>query len=248
MPNWPKSWHKMSFWSEIINWILPPRCLKCGKILPEDIGLCQNCLDAFNFISGPYCKKCGFPLENADGNRSLLCAGCLRRKRSPLRLSRSACVYDEASKPLILDFKFHDKTDNAGILARMMLVAGRDIWEKGVDVMIPVPLHYTRMLKRRFNQSALLAREVHKLNGVPVDFGSLKRRRKTRPQVEFSGHERVNNVKGAFTVKDPCRIKGKRVLLLDDVMTTGSTLKECALALKRAGAKSVDTLTIARVV
>ena len=114
--------------------------------------------------------------------------------------------------------------------------------------MIPVPLHYTRMLKRRFNQSALLAKEIHKLNGVPVDFVSLKRRRKTRPQVEFSGHERVNNVKGAFTVKDPSRIKGKRVLLLDDVMTTGSTLKECALALKRAGAKSVDTLTIARVV
>ena len=130
----------------------------------------------------------------------------------------------------------------------MMLVAGRDIWEKGVDVMIPVPLHYTRILKRRFNQSALLAKEINKLNGIPVDFGSLGRRRKTRPQVEFSGHERINNVKGAFIVKNPARIKGKRILLLDDVMTTGSTLKECALALKRAGAKSVDTLTIARVV
>ncbi len=238
----------MSVWSEIINWILPPRCLKCGKVLSEDTGLCQSCLDSFNFISGAYCKKCGFPLENVENNHRLLCAGCLRAKRSPFRLSRSACVYDEASKSLILDFKFRDKTDNAGILARMMLVAGRDIWEKGVDVMIPVPLHYTRILKRRFNQSALLAKEINKLNGIPVDFGSLGRRRKTRPQVEFSGHERINNVKGAFIVKNPARIKGKRILLLDDVMTTGSTLKECALALKRAGAKSVDTLTIARVV
>ena len=238
----------MSVWSEIINWILPPRCLKCGKILPEDTGLCQSCLDSFNFISGAYCKKCGFPLDNAENNRSLLCGSCLSHKRSPFRLSRSACVYDEASKPLILDFKFRDKTDNAGILARMMLVAGRDIWEKGVDAMIPVPLHYTRLLKRRFNQSALLAREINKLNGVPYDFESLVRRRKTRPQVEFSGHERVKNVKGAFVVKNPARVSGKRILLLDDVMTTGSTLKECALALKQAGAKSVDTLTIARVV
>lgn len=238
----------MSVWSEIINWILPPRCLKCGKVLSQETGLCESCLENINFISGAYCKKCGFPLENVEAGQSLLCATCLRRKRSPFRLSRSACVYDEASKPLILDFKFHDKTDNAGILARMMLVGGSDIWKQGIDCMIPVPLHYTRMIKRRFNQSALLANELSRLNHIPVDISSLVRHKRTRPQVEFSGHERVNNVKDAFVVKHPERIKGKRVLLLDDVMTTGSTLKECAIALKRAGAKSVDTLTVARVV
>lgn len=238
----------MSILDQIINYILPPRCLKCGKLLPEDTGLCAKCLDNITFISGLYCQKCGYPLEHAPEGKKMLCASCLKHKRTPFRINRSACVYDEASKPLILDFKFHDKTDNTGVLARMMLVAGEDIWNKGVDVMIPIPLHFTRLLKRRFNQSALLAKELHKLNGIAVDYDSVIRARRTRPQVEFSGRERVKNVRDAFEVRHPERIKGKHVLLLDDVMTTGSTLRECALVLKRAGAASVDTLTIARVV
>ena len=140
-----------------------------------------------------------------------------------------------------------DKTENAGILARFLFQAGRDIWAAGADLLLPVPLHYTRLIKRRYNQSALLAGELEKLVLVPVDYNSVVRHKKTRPQVEFSGHERVKNVKGAFLVRHPEQIRGKKIVLIDDVMTTGSTLKECALVLQKAGASSVDALTVARV-
>ena len=113
---------------------------------------------------------------------------------------------------------------------------------------MPVPLHYTRLIKRRYNQSVLLARELSKLVDIPCDCRSVIRHRKTKPQVEFSGHERIRNVKNAFSVKYPENLKGKRVVLIDDVMTTGSTLKECAKVILQAGAKSVDTLTVARVI
>lgn len=172
---------------------------------------------------------------------------CLRKKRFPFRLSRSALCYDEASKNLILAFKFMDRTENARLLAAMLKVAGEDIFKAGVDVIVPVPLHYTRLVKRRYNQAALLARELGRYTGLPVDCFSLVRHRKTRPQVEFSGFERVRNVKNAFSVPHPEKLAGKRVVLIDDVLTTGSTLKECAAALKKAGVRSVDALTVARV-
>ena len=156
-------------------------------------------------------------------------------------------LYDEASKNLILAFKFMDRTENARLLAAMLKVAGEDIFKAGVDVIVPVPLHYTRLVKRRYNQAALLARELGRYTGLPVDCFSLVRHRKTRPQVEFSGFERVRNVKNAFSVPHPEKLAGKRVVLIDDVLTTGSTLKECAAALKKAGVRSVDALTVARV-
>ena len=130
----------------------------------------------------------------------------------------------------------------------MLINAGKDIWQQGADILVPIPLHYTRLLKRRYNQSALLAKELSKLTGVRVDYTSVVRHKKTKPQVEFSGRARVKNVHNAFSIKKIEKIKGQRVLLLDDVMTTGSTLKECAKVLLKAGAKSVDTLTVARVV
>ena len=161
------------------------------------------------------------------------------------------CSYDSIAQKLILNLKFHDRTDLASVLAKMMYVAGKDIFASGVDVIIPVPLHYTRILKRKYNQSALLAKELGRLTGIKVCYDVLTKSRMTRPQVECSGFERLNNVKGAFLLKNSEKIKGKRVLLIDDVLTTGSTIKECkecALAIKKAHPKSIDNLTIARVV
>lgn len=239
----------MTFLEQILNCFLPPRCLRCGKILKENTGLCAQCIDEINFITAPYCRKCGHPFEFLqDGPEGLLCGHCLKGRHSPFRYSRSAFAYDDASKNLILNFKFHDKTENAKLLAQMMWVAGRDIFAAGVDVIMPVPLHYTRLLKRRFNQSALLGKELSKLSGIGCDSLSLIRHKKTRPQVELSGMERQRNVRDVFSVKHPDEVKGKRVLLIDDVLTTGATLKECARALHRAGAKSVDTLTAGRVI
>jgi len=232
---------------KLLNLILPRRCLQCGRVIDTDEELCETCFNRLNFILAPYCRKCGHPLDDESEGAALLCPSCLKKVKTPFRYSRSAMYYDEASKNLILAFKFMDKTENSHLLATMLKYAGRDIFEAGVDVLMPVPLHYSRLLKRKYNQSALLAHNLEKMTGIPADCLSLERHKKTRPQVEFSGVERVRNVKDAFRVKYPQKVKNKRIVLIDDVLTTGSTLKECAFALKKAGAKSVDTLTVARV-
>jgi ComF family protein len=162
-------------------------------------------------------------------------------------MARSSLEYDEVSKPLILSFKFYDRTEYNKVFAKWLKLAGKDIFDAGVDLIIPIPLHYTRLLKRRYNQSALLAKELSKLSGIKTDYGSVVRHKRTKPQVQFSGSARHRNVKDAFSVKRPINIKGKRIILIDDVMTTGSTLSECAKALLSSGALSVDFLTIARV-
>ena len=238
----------MGIWTSVLSVFLPPRCIKCGRVLPGgDDGLCPDCFNEVSFISRPYCEKCGHPLDEEPANRKLYCASCLQNHRSPFRLSRSAFRYDDGSKNLILSFKFMDKTENAKVLGHWLFNAGKDIWNQGADVLIPIPLHYTRLLRRRYNQSALLCHELSRLCGLPVEYTAVERHRKTRPQVEFSGHARIKNVKNAFRIRHPERIRGKHVVLVDDVMTTGSTLKECALVLHKAGAASVDTLTVARV-
>ena len=238
----------MGIWTSVLSVFLPPRCIKCGRVLPSgDDGLCPDCFNEVSFISRPYCEKCGHPLDEEPANRKLYCASCLQNHRSPFRLSRSAFRYDDGSKNLILSFKFMDKTENAKVLGRWLFNAGKDIWNQGADVLIPIPLHYTRLLRRRYNQSALLCHELSRLCGLPVEYTAVERHRKTRPQVEFSGHARIKNVKNAFRIRHPERIRGKHIVLVDDVMTTGSTLKECALVLHKAGAASVDTLTVARV-
>lgn len=236
--------------NRILKIFLPPRCIKCGAILSDDDGLCPECFNQLNFITAPYCYKCGHPFEEVVNKKSqkLLCGRCSKKQKTPFRLNRSALIYDDISKDLILALKFMDKTENAKTLAKWLCMAGYDIWQEGADILVPVPLHYKRLIKRRYNQSALLAKELSKLTGIEVDYTSLIKHKSTKPQVQFSGHERVKNVRGAFSVKQEEKIKGKSVVLIDDVMTTGSTLKECAKALKAAGAKSVDTLTVARVI
>lgn len=239
----------MSWIQKIINIILPPRCIKCGNVLSDNNGLCTVCFNSLTFISEPYCQKCGHPFIEIKKGEKMLCANCIKKtNKTPFRYNRSSLVYNEESKKMILALKFMDKTENAPILASWMFLSGKDIWNDGVDIIIPVPLHYTRLLKRKYNQSALLAKEISKLSNIPVDYTSLIKYRKTRPQVEFSGQERIKNVKNAFSIKNPEKIKGKRIVLIDDVQTTGSTLRECAKVLKKAGAKSVDTLTTARVI
>ncbi|MBR2033185.1 MAG: ComF family protein, partial [Alphaproteobacteria bacterium] len=225
----------MSVWEQILNCFLPPRCLKCGKPLKQDLGLCGDCIEDIGFICEPYCQKCGQPFEFLETqNGKLLCGNCLKNQNSPFRLSRSAFVYNQHSKLLITDLKYNDKTENAKLLAKIMWVAGKEIFEAGVDVIIPVPLHYSRLIKRRYNQSALIGNELSKISGIPIDNTTLRKHKKTRPQIELSGNERQNNVRNAFSVRNHKKIAGKRILLIDDVLTTGATLKECAKALLKA--------------
>jgi ComF family protein len=232
---------------KIINFILPPRCLNCGKVINNDDALCVECLKKINFITAPYCKKCGKPLEHNISN-DLVCGECLNTtKRSCFRISRSAVIYDEFSKKIILDFKFASHIENKKLLANWMFLAGTDIWKKDCDVIIPVPMHFTRFFKRRYNQSAIIAKELSKLCKIDVMYDVLKKGKYTKPQIECTSKQRIKNLKDAFYIENSEKIKGKRIVLIDDVYTTGSTLKECAKTLLKAGAKSVDTLTIAKV-
>ena len=231
----------------IIDFILPARCLCCGAIVNNDDSLCNDCLRKINFIVAPYCKKCGIPLEH-NTCKDILCHNCLNNsKQNYIRMSRSAVVYDEFSKKIILDFKFAHHIENKRLLANWLFLAGSDIWKKECDLIIPVPLHFTRLFNRKYNQSAILAKELAKICNIRVNYDILKKTKYTKPQIECSAKKRLKNLKGAFSVSNAKIIEGKRIILIDDVYTTGSTLKECAKVLIKAGAKSVDTLTVARV-
>jgi len=239
----------MGLWQTFINLLLPPRCIKCGKVLDGHNGLCAECFNKIDFISAPLCYRCGNPFSanaHIKYKAKQCCATCLQKKRHLFALQRSAFIYNDESKDLILDLKFRDKTFAAPILANMLFAAGHDIWEQKPDLIIPVPIHYLRMLKRRYNQSALLVKYLSPRAGVIADYTSLIRQENTIPQVQLSGEARRKNLKTAFKVKYPQNIKGKKIVLIDDVATTGSTLNECAKVLRRAGAKEVYSLTLAR--
>ena len=231
----------------LLDFILPLRCLVCGKIIKSKGCLCSECFHNIKFIPEPYCHHCGRPLNgDKDDIEGLCCISCLT-KRTNFHLCRSAVEYDDFSKRIILDFKFRDHLENRKLLTQWMLLAGKDIFNAGVDLIIPVPLYFTRLLSRKYNQSAILSAELSKMTSIPADYKSLKKIRNTLPQVQCNGTKRRTNIKNAFQVKNPNKIKGKRILLIDDVYTTGSTLNECCKVLLKAGATSVDILTVARV-
>ena len=150
----------MQIWEQILNSFLPPRCLHCGKVLKENTGLCKHCMEEIHFITEPYCYKCGHPFEFLEAKKGkLLCGHCLKGRKGPFRLSRSAFAYDDVSKDLILSFKFHDKTENAKLLAQMMYVAGEDIFKEGVDVIMPVPCILKNCLRGDINNPHWLGGE-----------------------------------------------------------------------------------------
>lgn len=238
MINWLKT---------IIDLILPPRCLICGKVLHTDNSLCPECFENIHFITKPYCTHCGKQLYINNSYNEVFCADCLQQKDSQLYLSRSAIQYDEFSKKLILDFKFADHIENKKLLSNWLYIAGKDIFATNPDIILPVPLHFSRLLKRKYNQSAILAAELSKLTHIPVNYNILKKHKYTKPQATCSGKQRRNNIKNAFIVKNIPEIYNKHIILIDDVYTTGSTLNECAKILKKSGAKLVSALTIAKV-
>lgn len=232
-----------------INLILPPRCIQCGKILSEYNGLCSECFNKIDFISEPYCYICGHPFSDTANTKfgiKQICGNCAKERKHLVKMQRSAFVYDDNSKNLIIDFKFHDHTSSAEVLANMLFVAGKDIWAENPDFLIPVPMHKKRLLKRRYNQAALLCKYLSRKSLVPTDYFSLMRTQNTVPQVSLTGIKRRKNLKNAFTVKRAEKLNNKSVVLVDDVKTTGSTLRECAKALQKAGVKNIYTLTLSQ--
>lgn len=231
----------------VLDALLPPRCLKCTIVVDAVGTLCPTCWADVAFITAPLCACCGLPFE-FDMGADALCGACAR-ERPVFERARAAFRYDDGSKDLILRFKHADRTDAAPAFARWLARAGTALLEDA-DIIAPVPLHWVRLFARRYNQAALLASALGQLSTKPAVNDLLVRRRRTPSQGGLGATARRRNVAGAFALHPRRRalIADKRVLLVDDVFTTGATVAACAAAMLRSRAQAVDVLTLARVV
>ncbi len=236
------------FWRALFDFFFPAKCPLCGKNQegPSDERPCPACLSQIKFFSSPRCPRCGVsfhsPIENDH-----LCSECLTEERY-FSKARAICLYEGLIVEAISRFKYGGVTRLARPLG-FFLAEYRDPEFPfcDFDLILPVPLHPGRLRQRGFNQSLLLARYLSRKHSIPLDFTALQRSRPTQPQTQLSGSERQANVRGAFEVRKPEGVAEKEILLIDDVFTTGATVRECAKVLLRAGAKQVDVLTLARV-
>ena len=227
--------------------VLPPQCLSCGTAVAAPGALCAECWSGVTFLVPPQCAVCGRPFEYDQGEGAL-CGACARRLPVFAR-ARAAMAYGDTSRSLILGFKHGDRTDSAPAFGRWLMRAGAEMIADA-DLLVPVPLHWTRLFARRFNQAAVLTQGVARLSGVPTALDLLVRRRRTPSQGKLGVAARRRNLSGAFAIRPSRRstVRGRRVLLIDDVLTTGATAAACSRTLLRAGAAAVDVLTLALVV
>ena len=224
---------------------LPRLCPACRAPV-EGQGLCPACWSKLSFISRPYCERLGIPFVYDPGPGVL----SMQAIADPpaYRRARAAVRFDEISRALVHALKYGDRLELAPMMGRWLSHGGRDLLVEA-DALVPVPLHWRRQWARRFNQSAMLAAAVSRISGVPVAAGALQRVKATAQQVGLSRAERAVNIQGAFRVPPDgsAAVLGRRLIVVDDVLTSGATVEACARALLRAGAANVDVLVFARV-
>lgn len=230
-----------------VNIVYPPSCIACQAATGEAQALCPVCWGDIDFIERPYCERLGTPFA-VDLGDGLVSPGAIADPPVFAR-ARAVCRFDGTARELVHRLKYGDRTDLALTLARMMAQAGRDLLPDA-ELIVPVPLHRTRLWSRRFNQAAALAQIVGRQAGIPHAPLALARIKRTCQQVGLTRAQRADNLQGAFRVEPAMKpqIEGRRILLVDDVLTTGATANAAARALMRAGARAVDVLTFARVV
>ncbi|MEQ8601385.1 MAG: ComF family protein [Devosia sp.] len=231
----------------LLDLVYPPGCAACSAPLTRAQGVCASCFAGLRQISAPFCPVLGIPFET-DLGPDTRSAEALADP-PPFARARAAVVYSAVAGTLVSRLKYGDRPELARFCARLMAVAGQGFWADG-PVIVPVPLHASRLRFRRYNQSMLLARDLGRLTELDVDPHLIGRHRKTRQQVGLSGDGRLRNVRGAFSAHPHAleRLAGRPVVLVDDVYTTGATVKAATRVLKRAGATEVNVLTFARVV
>ena len=238
-----------SFINALLDTLFPPRCHCCRAFIPDAgrIHICSRCLGDMKLLSSPLCPICGIPFAT-PGGIDHACSSCISDP-PPFTAARAAMVHDGPARDLVHRFKYDGKVQLRRPLG--LLFAERlapFIAASAPDVVIPVPLHLNRLRQRGFNQAVLLGEVVAKEWGLPLDRTGLCRTRMTEPQTEFSALERRRNVRGAFGFGNGAAVVGRKVLLVDDVYTTGSTAGECARTLRRGGAAEVFVATVVRAV
>lgn len=230
----------------LFDLVLPPRCKQCGALVVADDALCADCWRALTFLGPPWCACCGRPFEY-DVGPDALCGACIA---DPPRYgrARAALAYDDASRELILRFKHGGDESLARLFARWMAAAGSELVQ-AEPLVLPVPLHPWRRIRRGFNQSAVLAAGLARASGLSWDAHSLVRTRPTPSQGGLGKSARRENVRAAFAVRKERRerVGNRHILLVDDVWTSGATAEACIRACRKAGAARVDLLTLARV-
>jgi ComF family protein len=227
--------------------VLPPLCASCRTPLADPGGLCPACWARVSFLAPPWCERLGIPFTY-DSGPGVLSMEAIADPPAYGR-ARAAVRYDDVARDLVHRLKYGDRLDLAAFMGRWMARAGRELLDDA-DALVPVPLHWRRLWGRRFNQAAALAQAAAEERGIPVLTTALKRRRATVQQVGMSRSARAVNVQGAFEVTHEGKnsIRGRRLVLVDDVLTSGATVDACTRALLRAGAGNVDVLVFARVV
>jgi ComF family protein len=225
---------------------LPRLCPSCRDLVTDN-GLCPTCWGKLAFIAPPYCPRLGIPFVYDPGPGIL----SMQAIADPpaFNRARAAVRFEDVSRKLVHAFKYGDRLDLAPLMGRWMAHAGRELLADA-DALVPVPLHWRRLWGRRFNQSGALANEISRISSIAVAHTALRRVKATQQQVGLSHAERTTNVQGAFRVDAAAKPKvaGRRLILIDDVLTSGATVGACARALLRAGAANVDVLVFARVV
>jgi len=250
IPNMPKikvlSQSIEDTFSRVLDTVLPPRCIATGLTVDQQGMIAPEYWGSLNFIDAPFCAQCGLPFEFSVG-KNALCGKCLNTPPH-FDIARSAIAYDDNSKKLILGFKYGDRLHARDSFVPWMIRAGQDFLPK-TNIIIPVPLHYKRLWKRRFNQAGILAQTLANQTGHECQNDLLARILHTSPHKDMNTKKRADNVKGAFILRSKYKnlVKGKSITIIDDVYTSGSTVNECAKVLKLSGAKSVYVLTLGRV-
>lgn len=230
---------------KVWNLLYPKTCPICQNIIRGDEEICEKCYGNLEFIREPKCKKCGKRFESVDISNEIreYCGDCAKNEHL-YEFGMAVFRYDDNIKESIYRFKYHNQRTYAGFYGKTMAAAyGKLIGELGVEVIIPVPIHYKKRIKRGYNQAELIADELGTTLGIPVDNRILVRDKATTPQKELSNVERRNNLKKAFKIAESI-VKYKKVLIVDDIYTTGSTVDACASALKKAGAGQIYFISL----
>ncbi|HIJ81026.1 MAG TPA: ComF family protein [Desulfuromonadales bacterium] len=234
------------FLRAILDFLSPPLCHVCRAFIPDagELHICPACREQLTPVITPLCSVCGIPFDGSGQDH--VCGACLT-DRPHFDSARAPLLYEGSVRNLIHSFKYDRRTHLRRPLALLIIEHLGTFLNAGrFDMIIPVPLHRSRLRSRGFNQAILLGSLLAERLSLPMPVNLLDRIRKTEQQVDLTAAQRRQNVKGAFAVIVPERVREKRIILLDDVMTTGSTVDECALELKKSGSVGVSVVTIAR--